>query len=230
MNRIELYASFISEQVYMDEIFGGNDKLYSYDKSEDEHNPTLDHIYHIHMGSVHPAIVSINHDEDTKNADVSFLTAKDPSKVHYHVNVDKIETHKREMTPEEKTTYTNAYKASLKKNPNENPIHHFGVANHAVYLKHSITIPTPHYDTEQTPALTKHATRIFSTIGHILKNHAKNYDVNNYEFLGDESRKGLYGRIAARFGGKTGEESSPGLIWGKSYTQYSIPARLKKET
>jgi len=38
----------------------------------------------------------------------------------------------------------------------------------------------------------------------------------------------LYNRIASRFGGKKGESSIPDDI-GKSYTQYSIPAGLKKQ-
>jgi hypothetical protein len=229
MNKVEFYASFISEQVYMDEIFGGRDRGYPYDKSEDPHNSDLDHMYHIHTGSVFPAVLSINHDENTKNADVSFVTAKDPSKVHHHVNDDTVETERREMTPEEKTTFINAYKQSLKKNPTEYSDHHFGLANHALYLKHNITLPYPHYETEQTPALAKHAIRLFSTIGDILKKHAKKYDVNNYEYTGEgKSRNALYNRIASRFGGKKGESSIPNDI-GKSYTQYSIPAGLKKQ-
>jgi len=43
-----------------------------------------------------------------------------------------------------------------------------------------------------------------------------------------DSRNRLYNRIAARFGGKKGESSIPNDI-GNSYTQYSIPAGVKKQ-
>ena len=214
MNRIDLYASFISEQVYMDEIFGDRDRGYPYEMENPKNN--YNYKYHIDLhDNVHPAGVSIMHGSST--AHVAFSMPRDGYGI----------------SPEAKKTYHKVYNEHLNNNKSNTEAHI--AATQAVLNKHSAADAKLANDamlggpTITRPNTSKHHNYgIFSTMKKIMNDHGKNHpDVKQFMITssGDvENRDRMYGILAKKHGGKTNVDSDGDV-------DYTIPnPHHKKET
>jgi hypothetical protein len=215
MNRIDLYAAFISEQVYMDEMFGGKDRGYPYkdlgpdEEYKDDHNYAFDLPDNAGKGKVQITA----HEDGTHH--VNFTV---PSKGYG-------------LSPEAKKTYDKEYDKQISLG-NE----HFGAhlsAVKQVYAKHGKDEGQRARDSfsssvkrGEDPFAAKHNYAIMSTVGKILRDHAKNHsEVSHYRFSssGDvDSRDPLYAFITKREGGTTENKSSYGK---NTYKEYTIPVK-----
>lgn len=194
MNRIDLYAAFISEQVYMDEVIGGSDKGFSYHKRDlDQTRDTADHEYEVDLpDNARPATVSISHMENSKKAGVHF----DMPSMGYGIS------------PEAKKTYKKVYAHHIEK---EYPL---------TAHKHAVAAVGSSHGQEEAEKADKswedslmasdfashHAHRMLSTVGKILHEHGKNNPhIHAFTFIasGDkESRGTLYDAITKKYGGE----------------------------
>jgi len=215
MNKVELYAFFISEQVYMDEVFGGRDKGYPYKKINDQNN--YGYKYHIDLhDNVRPADVSIMH--GLNNAHVAFSM---PSAGYG-------------ISPEAKKTYHEVYDKHLSKSEDKLDAHI--AATEAVLHKHSAGDAKLASDAMQSKStITRpnnsahHNYGIFSTMKKIMNEHGKNHpEVKQFMYSssgdsrGKDSRGHFYDRLAKMHGGKTNVDSDGDV-------DYTIPNPHYKE-
>ena len=198
MNRIDLYAAFISEQVYMDEIFGDRDRGYPYHKRDFKQTRDSDHEYEVDLpDNALPATVSIYRSSATKMGIVNFDMPTDGYGI----------------SPEAKQTYKTVYQHHI----NQGKAHQrdaFDAHKHAV-----AAVGSSHGQEEAEKAdkswdvsymagmgSKHHAYRMMATVGKILHEHGKNNpQIKHFKFQssGDkDSRDKLYHAIAKKHGGE----------------------------
>lgn len=215
MSNVERYANFISEQTYIDEIFGDKDKPYSYVR--DENHKLEGHRYEVKLpGELHPGVVHVDSFAITPHrAHVSFSM---PTRGRLSSIPDEV--HK---------TYNDAYQRSKKENPEIDQYtaqpheHHHENALAKVREKHGYEAyeqySHPGYTHDLHSDHAHHAMKMLSTVVHIMKEHAKKHpEVKQFVFTANKyegSRKKLYDKISDRFGGKS-------EISG-AYAKYTLP-------
>ena len=195
MNRIDLYASFISEQVYMDEIFDGRDKGYPYSKNNSL-GGDYDHTYNIDLPDhVDDAKVNFNHyGRDHLSAEVAFTM---PSKGYG-------------VKPDEKKTYRNAFKHHRENNMDG---YSDDYAIDAVRNKHGSEAAQRVSDAKRSAQSygafnhgSHHAYRVMTTVKKIMDEHGKNHpQIKNFVFTSEEqgdSREKLYKALTIKHGGR----------------------------
>ena len=197
MNRIDLYAAFISEQVYMDEVIGGSDKGYPYVKDEHLSYPNDVHFYDIHLpDNILSSRVDIQHQPIGQAATVGFTMPKGGYGI----------------SPEAKKTYTKEFNRHVNNGSDHYDAH--SMAANKVGLLHGREDSRKADEAwhsgetdvrDSTTNTAHHAYHVMSTISKILHEHGKsNPHIKEYHFSssGDhDSREKLYHAIAKRHGG-----------------------------
>ena len=197
MNKVELYASFISDQVALNEMFGGRDKGYPYKEKPIKSKDTYG--YNIDLpDNVSSAGVGIMHGFNT--AHVAFSMPK----AGYGIS------------PEAKKTYHEVYDQHLSQHGDKTDAHI--AATEAVLHKHSAadaklandalhsgsTITRPNNSSH-------HNYSIFSTMKKIMDEHGKKHP-NMKQFMytssdDSDNRGRLYSHFAQKNGGTTNFDS-----------------------
>jgi len=215
MNKIDLYASFISDQVYLDEMFGGRDKGYPYKDLGPDEEYKEDHHY------------AFDIPDNAGKGKVKITAEGDGT---HHVNFT-VPSKGYGLSPEAKKTYDKEYDKQISLG-NEHFDAHLSAVKQ-VYAKHGEDEGQKARDSfsssvnrGEDPLASKHNYAIMSTVGKILRDHAKNHpEVSHYRFSssGDvNSRDDLYDFITQKEGGTT--ETMPS--YGKTkYKQYTIPVK-----
>jgi hypothetical protein len=208
MNNVQLYAEFISEQLYNDinELFSDKDKGYSYKKDIKDDDDPGEHFYHIDLpDNTRHAEVHVSHIRGHHAAMVGFTAPG----VGYGIS------------PEAKKTYHQAYNRDISHGHDPFDAHHTAVT--AVDLKHGPdeskkAAQAWGSDTVMRSGRNSHHNYgILSTVSKILNAHAKeNPHIQTFMFSssGDHpSRERLYHAIAKKHNGVTHIDNATGEKW-----------------
>jgi hypothetical protein len=216
---ITTFKEFISEQEALNEMFGGRDKGYPYKDLGPDEEYKEDHKY------------AFDIPDNAGKGKVEITAHEDGT---HHVNFT-VPSKGYGLSPEAKKTYDKEYDKQISLG-NKAFEEHFGAhlsAVKQVYAKHGKDEGQRARDSfsssvkrGEDPFAAKHNYAIMSTVGKILRDHAKNHpEVSHYRFSssGDvDSRDDLYDFITKKEGGTT--ETMPS--YGKTiYKQYTIPVK-----
>lgn len=225
MNRIELYASFISDQIDLDEVFGGSDRGYPYINDTRPTDHHTQHFYNIKLpDNTQDAIVDILHHKKSLN-----VFGKDsPTTATVGFTMPRVGYG---LSPEAKETYDKTFDDHVAKGKDHYDAH--GEAVRAVDKAHGED-EADKADAGFTGGSTitraynsaHHNYRIFSTISKIMNEHGKNHpDIKHFTFSssGDHKSRGeLYHLLAKKHGGEAHiNDNQYSSSYGEKY--YTIP-------
>jgi len=219
MNKVELYASFISDQVALNEVFGGHDVGYSYVNDTRPTGIPNHHYYNIKLpDNAQDATVEIYHHkkiDSPATATVGFTMPR----VGYG------------LSPEAKKTYDKTFDDHVAKGNDHYDAH--GEAVRAVDKAHGEDEAdkadngfTGGNTSTRAYNSSRHNYRIFSTISKIMNEHGKNHpEIKHFAFSssGDfKSRGDLYHLLAKKNGGEVHiDHNQYSPSYGEKY--YTIP-------
>jgi hypothetical protein len=193
MNKVELYASFISDQVALNEMFGGRDRGYPYKKDIESTDPYGGHFYDIDLhDNTIPARVDIQHMHN-KKAMVGFEMPSDGYGI----------------SPEAKKTYHKTFDEQIAKGAKYHIAHNEAVekvaARHGNDDAQKAFMAWGGTSATRVSGAAHHNYGMIATVSKILHDHGKahpNIKAFTFASSGDhKSRDSLYHAIIKKEGG-----------------------------